>query len=212
MMDNADIKAVIFDLDGTLIDTERFYRYAWPKAMKDLGYEMTEEQYLHMRSLGRPYSLEQFKAWYGEDFDYEQARRQRKIYFDECVAAEGIPRKKGAVEVLTYLGKQGVITAIATATDLDRAVEYLKAAGLYDYFTRVISAREVAVGKPSPDVYLYACRELGLDPANVIAVEDAPNGILSAYRAGCRVIMVPDQSPCEESLRPMLWACLENLG
>ena len=65
------IHAVIFDLDGTLIDTEKYYRICWPKAVEHFGYTMTDEQALSLRSLGRPYAPERFREWYGEDFDYE---------------------------------------------------------------------------------------------------------------------------------------------
>ncbi len=205
------IRAVIFDLDGTLIDTERFYAEVWPRTIAELGFVMTREQYLSLRSLGRPFAPNQFREWYGQDFDYDGARAIRKVYFDELVAKYGVPRKKGAVELLTYLREHGVVTAIATATDLDRATEYLKKAGLDGYFDRVISARMVAEGKPSPDVYLYACEQLGFLPEECMAVEDAPNGILSAYRAGLRVVMVPDQTGPDAESASRLYACVESL-
>ena len=104
-----------------------------------------------------------------------------------------------------------LITAIATATDVVRAAEYLKMSGLDAYFDKVISATMVKEGKPSPYVYQYACETLGLDPSVCIAVEDAPNGIKSAFSAGLRVIMVPDQSPMEDELKDMVEYCVECL-
>lgn len=206
-----DIKAVIFDLDGTLIDTEKIYRRVWPIAMKDLGYEFTFDQYLNLRSLGRPFAPRWFKDTYGEDFDYDEARRIRKGYFDEYVAEHGIQRKKGAVELLEYLRESGIVTAIATATDIDRALNYLKIVNLDGYFDKVISATQVPLGKPKPLVYLYACEQLGLKPSECLAVEDSPNGIKSAYRAGMKVIMVPDQSEPDGETREMLYECVESL-
>lgn len=205
------IDAVIFDLDGTLIDTEKIYRKIWPEAMASLGYVYTDKQYLSMRSLGRPYSPAKFKSWYGDDFDYNLARRTRKKLFDEYISKNGIQRKPGAIKLLDFLRKNGITTAIATATDLDRATEYLKMTGLFDYFDKIISATMVDEGKPSPKVYEYACSQLGYTSDRCIAVEDAPNGITSAYRAGCKVIMVPDQTPCTEDLEPMLFACVDSL-
>lgn len=194
------IKAFIFDLDGTLIDTEKIYRQVWPKATADLGYELTDEMYLQLRSLGRPFVLEKFMNWYGEGFDYNEARRIRKGYFDAYISEHPIERKKGAIELLTALRERGIITAIATATDPKRAHEYMSMTGLEGYFDKVISATMVDEGKPSPKVYQYAASELGLNPEECVAVEDAPNGVLSAKRAGLKVIMVPDQSEADEEI------------
>ena len=120
-------------------------------------------------------------------------------------------RKKGAIELLTYLKSKGYITAIATATDMERAMEYIEMTGLTGHFDKVISATMVQEGKPSPMVYEYASRELGLDVSECIAVEDAPNGITSAYRAGMQVVMVPDQSLPDDNIKSMLTACVDNL-
>lgn len=212
MLDNKEnIKAVIFDLDGTLIDTEQIYKQIWPKALKQMGIDMKMEHYYAMRSLGRPFAPLKMKEWYGEDFDYDEARRIRKGYFEEYIAKHGIQKKTGAIELLEYLHNKGIVTAIATATDIERATQYLEMTGLNGYFDKVISATMVKEGKPSPDVYLYACKQLGLEPKECVAVEDAPNGIRSAYKAGCNVIMVPDQTGPDEELLSMVVACEDTL-
>ena len=205
------IKAVLFDLDGTLIDTEKIYHIAWPKAIADMGYTLTEEMFLSLRSLGRPFAPAKFKEWFGDDFDYDRARAIRKQYFNDYVKAHGIARKTGAVELLTYLHEKKIMTAIATATDPERANQYLNMTELSGYFDRIISATMVDEGKPSPKVYTYACEQLGLSPGECVAVEDAPNGIRSAYGAGMQVIMVPDLSQPDEELREMLFASVERL-
>jgi len=85
-------------------------------------------------------------------------------------------------------------------------------AGLRPYFEKLISATMVAEGKPSPDIYLYACKQLGLAPEECMAVEDSPNGVMSAYRAGCKVVMVPDQTQPDEKLKKCLYACVPTLA
>lgn len=207
----SNVKAVIFDLDGTLIDTEKIYRKVWPIATAKLGYEMKDEHYLAMRSLGRPFAPLKMREWFGPDFDYNEARKIRKTYFDEYIANNGIERKKGAIELLKYLKDKKITTAIATATDLTRAAQYMEMAGINGYFDKVISAADAKEGKPSPDVYINACKVLGLEPSDCLAVEDAPNGIISAYKAGLKVIMVPDQSGLEDYLEPMIYACVDSL-
>ncbi len=210
-MDLGSIKAFIFDLDGTLIDTEKIYRKIWPQAMAGLGYVFTDKEYLQLRSLGRPYAPAKFKEWYGEDFDYDGARRARKVLFDEIIARDGIDKKPGAIELLDFLHSRGIVTAIATATDPPRAKEYMDMTGLTGLFDRVISATMVDEGKPSPKVYLYACEQLGFKPEECVAVEDAPNGITSAFRAGMKVIMVPDQSEPDETIDGMYDVCVRRL-
>lgn len=206
------IQAVIFDMDGTLIDTEKYYRIFWPKALAEFGYFMTDEQALAMRSLGRPFAPEQLKEWFGEGIDYHAVRLRRKELMAECLEREGIPQKPGAPELLQLLRKKGILTAIATATDPERTADYLRRTELEGYFDRIVSATQVTEGKPSPDIYLYACEQLGLSPENCLAVEDSPNGVLSAWRAGCRVVMVPDQTEPDEELTKCLFARVDSLA
>ena len=205
------VQAVIFDMDGTLIDTEKYFRRCWPKALAAFGYHMTDEQALTMRSLGRPFAITQLKAWFGEELDYHAVREKRKALMEECLNREGINLKPGARELLQALRRRHIISAIATASDMERTEKYLKKVKLYEYFDKLISATMVKEGKPSPDIYLYACAQLNLTPDQCIAVEDSPNGVLSAYRAGCKVVMVPDQTEPDEELRKCVWARVDYL-
>ena len=202
---------ILFDLDGTLIDTEKYFKVFWRKAVAELGYEMSEEQALTLRSLGRPYAPKLMKEWFGEEFDYVKARNLRRKMMQEHLQRVGLERKKGAGEALAKLKEMGFRLAVATATPTDRAREQLKEVGLLQYFEDIVSAADVENGKPAPDVYIRACEILGEKPENCLAVEDSPNGVLSAYRAGVPVVMIPDQTPCDAKSIAMIKADLESL-
>ena len=205
------IKAVIFDLDGTLADTEKFYQIAWPEAVAHFGYKMEPWQALAVRSLGRPFAEQSFKEWFGEEFPYWDVRGYRKDLIAKMLKENGIPLKPGAIELLEYLKKEKITIALTTANDLQRATAKLEMAGILEYFDHIICAEMVKQGKPAPDIYRYACEELGLKPEQTFAVEDSPNGVKSAYGAGCKVIMVPDLSEPDEELEKMLFACCRTL-
>ena len=206
-----NIKAVLFDLDGTLTDTEKYYQIAWPEALAHFGYEMSSEKPLELRSLGRPYAVEKFKEWYGEDFDYWQVRNYRKEIVEEILRKDGIPLKPGAKETLQWLRNHNIFIALVTANDKERAERYLKKIGLFEYFNAVICADMVERGKPAPDIYRYACEQLKLSPCETYAVEDSPNGCTSAYEAGCNVIMIPDLTEPDEELKKKLYKRLDCL-
>ena len=130
---------------------------------------------------------------------------------NEHLARGVISLKPGAVEILEVLKERKIASAVATASDMIRTEKYLDEVGIKKYFTRLISAVMVKEGKPSPDIYLYACEQLGFRPDECIAVEDSPNGIISAYKAGCKVIMVPDQTGPDKEIEPYLYACVDSL-
>ena len=115
------IKAVLFDMDGTLIDTEKYYRICWPKAMAHFGYEMSDEQALSMRSLGQPFAPAHLKEMFAdENLDYPAIRAYRKELMEEYLAKNGIEIKRGAVELLNFLKEKKIRRAVATATDMER--------------------------------------------------------------------------------------------
>lgn len=205
------IKSVIFDLDGTLTDTEKYYQTAWPMACAHFGFKMEPWMPLELRSLGRPFAPVKFREWFGDAFDYAAVREERKKIVKELIKDNGIPLKPGALEILSWLRANGITVAMATANDLKRTMGYLEQIGLAGAFDKVICADMVEFGKPAPDIYSYTCRELGVDPAEAFAVEDSPNGVTSAYKAGCKVIMVPDLTEPDEDLKKMLYARCDTL-
>lgn len=209
--DKKQINAVVFDLDGTLINTEKYYVRLGMEVSREMGYEIPKEVILSLRSLNRKFSKPMLQEMYGKDFDFDYFHRTRKERFSKLLKEQGIEKKPGADEILEYLKENGYRIAVATATDIERAEKYLKEIDIYDKFDEIISVSNVENGKPMPDVYLEACRQLGEEPEHCMAVEDSENGVKSAYGAGMRVVMVPDLAPPKEEIKPMLSGVAETL-
>lgn len=194
------IDAVIFDMDGTLIDTEKLNVRFWKEAGRYHGYDITDNDVLFIRSLDgklvRKYFGDKFSG-----FDFEAVREKRRELMNAYVDENGVELKPGVKEILAFLRSEGIKTAVATASRKDHAQRYLKMTGILDYFTDVVYASSVENGKPAPDVYLLASGSIGEDPKNCIAVEDSPNGVRSAFSAGCRTVFIPDLTGADEELR-----------
>ena len=205
------MNTILFDMDGTLFDTEKHYQWAWRKAIADAGYELDASEVLKLRSLGAPYNVAQFQEWFGEEVDYRAIRQERVDLMKDMLAHE-IPLKPQVPQTLEKVRQMGYSMAVVTATAQEQAVSNLKLAGLLPFFDHVISASMVKRGKPAPDVYLHACEVLGVQPENCYAVEDSPNGVMSAHAAGCRTIMIPDLSQPDAELSRLLYRKLDTFG
>lgn len=205
------VKAVLFDMDGVLIDTEKWLNKYWCQAAREAGFDMTSEHALAIRSLAGKYAAPYLQEIFGPSFSYWTIRDRRKELMKEHIAQHGIDKKHGVDEILDYLRANGIRTAVATATDPVRAKAYLSQIGIYDKFDKVICATMVENGKPKPDIYLYACEQLGEKPEDCIAIEDSPNGVKSASSAGLRTIMVPDLTRADEETKKLIVAEADSL-
>lgn len=205
------IRAALFDMDGVLIDTERLNLGFMIETCNEFGFDVKPEDILNMRSVDPDSCARFYRDTYGPDFDFFAIRDARRKKMREHIDANGLPVKKGAVELLDHLRHIGVKTAVVTSTQYDRAVNYMRMVGLEPKFDAIISASMVTRGKPEPDVYLFASDEIGEAPEDCIAIEDSPNGATSAYRAGCRVAFVPDLTAPDDHVRSMSSWVVESL-
>ena len=198
------MKTAIFDMDGTLLDTEKIYQKYWKIAADELGYNLSKEQLLLFRSAAFEYGMKLGEEMTGDPVAYDRIRIHRKELMEPLMQKIEIPVKPYVKEAMTFLKEHGVKLAVATATKMDKTLEYLGRAGLTDFFDEIISAKDVAHGKPAPDVYLYACERVGVNPGDAFAIEDAPNGVKAGHAAGCRVIMIPDLTEPDEELMQLI--------
>lgn len=198
-------------MDGLMIDTEKLLQKYWLVAAHTYGYAMEKQHVLGIRSLAAKYAAPKLQAELGADFDYEKVRSLRIKLMNEHIDAYGVEEKPGLGELLAYLKQNAYLTAVATATDWERTKRYLGSIGRLSYFDEIVCAPMVANGKPAPDIYLEAARRLNVEPSQCMALEDSPNGILAAYRAGMYPVMVPDLSEPDEDTKKLLYRCVGDL-
>ena len=197
-----NVRAIILDMDGLMLDTEPLYKVAWQAAAAELGYVLDDMSYAKL--VGRPNNdcerevMEQF----GSDFPLERFRSRWPELWQREVSARGIAMKPGLLEFLAFLEIHGLPVAVATSSDAAYAVWSLKQAGLDGRFAVVVAGDEVARGKPAPDIYVEAAHRLGISPARCVALEDSEPGVLAASGAGMITILIPDWiNPSDAAVR-----------
>lgn len=205
------MRAVIFDMDGVLFDTERVCMEVWMEIARQNGLPGMEEVFPQCIGLNANDSKQIVYKAYGEDFDYPEFRRQTADCFKEYIDKNGLPIKPGVREILEWLKASGYTVGLASSTRRESVLSHLKRAGLEDYFATVVTGDMVEHSKPLPDIYLLACGKLGVEPKEAYAIEDSPNGIRSAHAAGMCPIMVPDMIPPDQEMRRLSHRILENL-
>ncbi len=205
------MKAVIFDMDGVLFDTESVCMKAWDYAGELMG--VGKAGYMVLKTLGMnaDKAIEIIRDEFGDDFDAVKFKQTGREYSYHYFNTYGVPEKPGLYEILDYLKNKGYKIALASSTSAQSVHHHLQEKDIEKYFDAVICGDMVEKSKPEPDIYLKACKELNEKPSNCVAIEDSKNGLLSAHRAGMKVIMVPDLWQGEIETDSFLMAKCENL-
>jgi HAD superfamily hydrolase (TIGR01509 family) len=188
-------QAVIFDMDGLLLDSERVAMRTFVEACRELGFEPDVEVYYKCIGGNAERTRAILTQGFGDNFPFEAVDRLWHAKYHEESRTRPIPVKPGALELLNFLGHRDVRKAVVTSTRHDSARRMLANAGLAQFFEFVVGGDEIANSKPDPEIYLNACRRLDNEPSVCLALEDSDNGVLSAHAAGMTVIQVPDLLP-----------------
>jgi HAD superfamily hydrolase (TIGR01509 family) len=204
-------KVVLFDMDGTLFDTERLYRDAMYAAGIRQG--VTVDEHLFVQLVGRGWSESRriLEDALGSGFDVDAFAGETDRIAMEWISAGGIPRKSGVPQVLEVAKGRGLRMAVVTSTRNPRAERKLNEAGIRSYFECVVTGDRVERGKPEPDIYLLALELMGVPASEAIAVEDSPNGLRAAVSAGLPTLIVPDLVPITDELNRLAAARLSSL-
>lgn len=205
------IKAIIFDMDGLMIDSERVTFECYQERLKDMNLTMDEEFYKTL--LGKPIKgiYQRFYDVYGNDFPIENVIQDVHQLMAERFEPEGVPVKKGLVELLHYLKDNNYKTIVATSSNRDRVDKILAQAKITEFFDDSICGDEVTKGKPNPEVFLKSCQKLGVNVDEAIVLEDSEAGIQASYDANIKVICIPDMKYPEKQYEEKTFKILKDL-
>ncbi len=206
-----DIRAVIFDLDGVILDSQRLATDAWTRAVATFGYRLTADLNLQLIGRNARDSDAILRAALGADFPVDAVRQTARQFFSDLTQERGIPVKPGVEALLSFLEARAVRTAVATSSSRAGCARHLQRANLLQRFAVLVCGDEVKEGKPSPEIFLTAARLLGTSPEACIVLEDSFTGIRAAHAAGMIPIMVPDLLPPDEEIRTQAYTVVPTL-
>ena len=204
-------KAIIFDMDGLMIDSERVTYNEYVKKLKILGYDdFTEKIYRQCLGKNKEGICKVFFNQYGDDFPMIEVWNDVHDWIDESLR-KYVPKKKGLDNLLKYLKENNYLTIVATSSGRTRVNEILKNAHIIEYFDDSICGDEVSKGKPNPEIFLTACQKLGVKPEEALVLEDSEAGIRAAYDGEIDVICIPDMKYPEPEFACQVTKIMDSL-
>lgn len=194
------IKAVLFDMDGVIFDTEREYLKEWEVIFKKYGYKMKKEIYISVMGRGRKKVKEIFKEKFGEDLPIDKMYIEKDKMLKEAVENNKVPLKEGALELLEFLKENGYKIALATSAKRARVNIQVSHAKLENIFDAIVCSEDITNSKPDPEIFLKAAEKVCVNPENCIVIEDSEAGIKAAFNAKMMGFHVEDLKKADESI------------
>ncbi|MBR5944135.1 MAG: HAD family phosphatase [Lachnospiraceae bacterium] len=207
-----DYKAVVFDMDGVIFDSERAIMGCWIELADKYKLKDIEKAFLSCTGTTASRTREIMLETYGDDFPYDEYAKESSRMFHERYDNGKLPIKSGVFEILEFLKNSGKKIALASSTRKESVINELRDAGLIDYFDEIVTGDMVSNSKPAPDIFLKAVETLGIKAEDAYAIEDSYNGIKSAFRGNLRPIMVPDLLPPNDEMTQMSEIILLSLN
>ena len=193
-------KAVIFDMDGVIFDTEKVYLDIWIEVFEKYGYKMTKELYVNVMGTGRKNVIKTFLENFGDDLPIEKMYEEKDNQLFYIIENQGIPLKEGVKELFSMLKEKNYKIALATSAKRERVEKQIKDKWLKESFDAIVCGDDVEKGKPSPDIFLKAAKKIDVEPENCFVVEDSPAGIKAAFSGGMKGIHVEDLKVADEDI------------
>ena len=193
-------KAVICDMDSVIFDTERVYLEIWKSVFEKYGYKMTKELYITVMGTGRKNVIKTFLENFGDDLPIEKMYEEKDNQLFYIIENQGIPLKKGVKELFSMLKEKNYKIALATSAKRDRVEKQIKDKWLKESFDAIVCGDDVEKGKPSPDIFLKAAKEIDVEAKDCFVVEDSPAGIKAAFSGGMKGIHVEDLKVADEDI------------
>lgn len=212
MEKNMKYKAVVFDMDGVIFDSERMVYQAWIELADKYNLENMDEVYYQCIGVNASKTREIFLNYYGEDFPYEIYAKEASKWFHDRFDGGRLPLKSGIKEILMFLKENGYKIGLASSTRKAVVKQEIEDAGLLSFFDNLTCGDMLKKSKPEPDIFLMACESLGVLPQEAIAIEDSYNGIRAAYRAKMTPIMVPDMIAPDEEMKGLAHKICKDLN
>ena len=203
--------AIVFDMDGVLIDSERLVLRAWEHVGAEMGIPGLNDLFYRAIGTTHAHTATLFAEAFGDSVDYIDFRDRVRHHFYNVLTVNGAPLKTGVRELLDWLKTEGWAIGLASSSREAGVRLNMERTGLISYFDVLIGGDMLKASKPAPDIYLRACAELGVDPRTAFAVEDSYNGIRAAHAAGMHAVMVPDMVPADDEMRGLAEAVLPDL-
>lgn len=202
----------IFDMDGTMFDTEPISYKAWQAVCLPRGYDIPESLFRSVIGMDNRRIIQMFSEFFGKDFPYQEIWQEKTAYQLQYYHTHPVPCKPGLIQCLEFAKTHQIQCAVASSSPRSQIEYLLEKTRIAPYFQIVQSGEEVAHGKPEPDIFLLVCQKANGLPAQALVLEDSQNGILAADAAHIPAIWIPDLVQIAPEVQQKAWRTCQSLA